>query len=255
MGNRKWERKMAHMSSEEHQQEQFRGRIAGGIVVIFFGLAILLERSGVFVADWLVSGGTILLGIGIVSLIKHRFKKNFAWVITAIGAILLFNDLMPNVVNTAFILPAVLIIIGISFFTKAFSSQKKKANQSFDQFVNEDSTGDDYFESTSMFGGVEKIVMSKNFKGAKITSMFSGQVINLTQANIEKEASIQVNAMFGGVELIVPSNWKVVSDLSSFFGGVEDNRSVNSEGWKENEKTLYLKGSCAFGGIDIKSYS
>lgn len=254
MRHKKWQDKMEYLMSEEHQKAQFRGRIAGGIVILFFGVAILLERSKVFEADWLVSGGTILLGIGIVSLIKHNFQKLFAWVLTGIGAILLFNDIVPNIVNKAFILPTILIIVGISFVAKAFANQKKKSIHAFDHFVSQDATSDDYFESSSVFGGVEKIVMSKNFKGAKIKSVFGGQEINLMQANIENEAHIEMNVIFGGVELIVPSNWKVVSDLSSIFGGVEDSRPPFTEGWKENEKTLYIKGSCAFGGIDIKSF-
>lgn len=245
---------MEYLMSEEHQKAQFRGRVAGGIFLLIYGVAIFMERSGVFKADWLISAGTILLGIGVVNLIKHNFKKTFAWVLTAIGAILLFDDIIPSIINKSFILPAILVVIGVSFVAKAIAGQKKKVTNAFEHFVSEDATSDNYFESNSVFGGVEKIVMSKNFKGAKIKSVFGGQEINLMQANIENNAHLEVNVLFGGVELIVPSNWKVVSDLSSIFGGVEDSRPLYSEGWKENEKTLFIKGSCAFGGIEIKSF-
>ena len=255
MRDRKWERKMAKHMSEDWQKSKFRGRIASGIAIIGFGILILLDRSGMNVPDWAVSLGSILSVIGIVVLIEHGFKKIWGWVLLAVGGIFLANEIQPNMVNPKMILPIILIIVGISLMVKAFSNQKKKLDRPFDGLKSSETSNEDYFESSSVFSGVEKIVMSKNFKGAKVSSVFGGHEVNLMQADIEDSAEIHATAIFGGVTLIIPSNWKVTSDISSMFGGVEDNRSLHNHGWENVEKTLYLKGSCAFGGIEIKSYN
>lgn len=254
MRNRKWERKMAEHMTEDWQKSQFRGKIAAGIFVLLFGVIILMERSGVQTPNWLVSSATILMAVGLVVLIKHKFKKFFGWVVFGIGAILLVKKIDPMSVNTDFIFPAILILFGVSIMVKAISRQKKKDTHFFDSVVDKDATDDSYFESSAIFGGVNKIVMSKDFKGAKITSVFGGHELNLMQADIIESANMDVTALFGGITIIVPSNWKVQSDLSSMFGGVEDNRSPYNEEWQNDQKTLYIKGTCAFGGIEIKSF-
>jgi predicted membrane protein len=59
---------------------------------------------------------------------------------------------------------------------------------------------------------------------------------------------------FGGVELIVPSNWEVKNEISSSFGSVEDERSIQANISNETRKILILRGSCSFGSVEIKSY-
>jgi len=246
---------MALQNTEDWQKANFRGKIATGIAVFFFGVVLLVEKSGVQTPNWLISLGTILIAVGLVSLIKHKFQQTFGWIILAVGSILLLNDIVPNVINTSFILPSVLILVGISIMAKTILREKKKNVEPFDSFVNTDSASDDYFESRTVFGGVEKIVMSKNFKGAKVSSIFGGNELNFMQADIERVAEIDISVVFGGVSLIVPSNWKIQSELNSIFGGIEDNRSPYDESWQNSEKILRLKGSCTFGGIEIKSFS
>jgi hypothetical protein len=68
---------------------------------------------------------------------------------------------------------------------------------------------------------------------------------------------LDLTQIFGGTKLIVPHHWKVQSkDLVAVFGGVEDKRPMlgSTSPTDENSKVLVLKGTCIFGGIDIKSY-
>ncbi len=255
MKNRDWERKMAKHMTEDWQKSQFRGKIATGVFVLIFGVMILIERSGVITPHWLVSTSTILMAIGLVILIKHKFKTFLGWLVFAIGGLLLVKRIDPSSINTELILPGILIVFGVSIMVKAFSRQKKKSMNLFDSVVDKDESSDSYFESSAIFGGVDKIIMSKDFKGAKITSVFGGHEVNLMQADIQDIANINITALFGGVTIIVPSNWKVQSDLTSIFGGVEDNRSPYNEEWQNHQKTLNIKGMCAFGGIEIKSFA
>lgn len=268
MGNRHWEKdrrwekmKERHCNWdeanwEEWQKSHFRGRIAAGILIIFFGVAIFMERSGMYVPGWLVSVPTVLIAIGLISLVKHKFRKLWGWALVSIGSVLLANEIVPRFIDKRMILPGIIILFGLFMVIKAFSHQKKKRSRPFNRLKQKAEKGtDEYFESSTVFGGIDKVVVTKNFKGAQISSVFGGHEINLTQADMESEAHMHLHAVFGGITLIVPSHWTVKSDISSVFGGVEDKRPNYSQDWQaESGKTLYLKGSCAFGGIEIQSY-
>ena len=89
--------------------------------------------------------------------------------------------------------------------------------------------------------------------GGDITNIFGGTEINLTQADIQGVATIDVTTIFGGAELIVPSHWSVKSEIVTIFGGVEDKRTVATI-TETPEKALVLKGTIIFGGIEIKSF-
>jgi hypothetical protein len=61
-----------------------------------------------------------------------------------------------------------------------------------------------------------------------------------------------VETVFGGVEITVPSNWDVRMDMNTIFGGVEDKR--NMPAMADPSKVLIIRGSCVFGGVDLKSF-
>ena len=84
-------------------------------------------------------------------------------------------------------------------------------------------------------------------------NIFGGTELDLSRADINGEAIIEMTTIFGGTKLVVPSNWTVKSDAAVIFGGVEDKRAMPAVNEVTN-KTLTLKGTVIFGGIDIKSY-
>jgi predicted membrane protein len=112
---------------------------------------------------------------------------------------------------------------------------------------------DDIIDSTSIFGGVKKNVISKDFKGGEVTAIFGGTELNLSQADINGKVHLEINQLFGGTKLIIPSNWQVQSDTTSIFGSVEDTRSGSGQ-YMDPNKVLIIDGSSVFGGISIKSY-
>jgi predicted membrane protein len=205
---------------------------------------------------FLLSWKMILIAVGFVMLIKHNFQKTSAYVLIAIGTVFILNDFFPNIIETRFFWPILIIGIGISMIFKNSSSSKKKAQTITTQEDDlHEINSEDYIKSASLFSGITKKVVSKNFKGATISSIFGGNEINLSQADFTGEAVIDITCVFGGVTLIVPSQWKVKSDLTSVFGGIDDQRpSMVLESISE-DKVLVLKGACVFGGIEIHSYN
>src|SRR5471030_1746234 len=113
-------------------------------------------------------------------------------------------------------------------------------------------TGDDYIDAVSVFGGVKKTILSKDFKGGEIVNIFGGAELDFTQADINGRVVIDITQIFGGTKIIVPPHWQVVSDIAAVFAGFDDKRmKITAE---STNKILVLTGVSIFAGIDIRSY-
>jgi len=112
---------------------------------------------------------------------------------------------------------------------------------------------DDYLDNVAVFGSINKTILSKDFKGGEIVNIFGGAELDFTQADIQGRVVIEITQVFGGTKLLVPSNWKVVSDMSAVFAGIDDKR-IKTPASAESGKILVLKGTSIFAGIDIRSY-
>ena len=84
-------------------------------------------------------------------------------------------------------------------------------------------------------------------------NIFGGTELDLSQADFTGTAAIDLTTIFGGTKLLVPSNWSVKSEAVTIFGGIEDKRRMQSV-TEAPQKTLLLRGTVIFGGIDIKSF-
>ena len=113
-------------------------------------------------------------------------------------------------------------------------------------------SSEDYIDATTILGGIHKNILSKNFKGGDITIFMGGAELNLSQADIQGVASLDITQIMGGTKIIVPPNWEVRSNLTSVFGSVEDKRVNVST--THTDKVLNIDGTSIFGGIEIRNY-
>ena len=84
-------------------------------------------------------------------------------------------------------------------------------------------------------------------------NIFGGTELDLSQADLSGVAVIDLTTIFGGTKLLIPSNWSVKSEAVTIFGGIEDKRRMQAT-IEVPQKTLLLRGTVIFGGIDIKSF-
>jgi predicted membrane protein len=113
-------------------------------------------------------------------------------------------------------------------------------------------SSEDFIDATTILGGIHKNILSKNFKGGDITIFMGGAEINLSQADIQGTASLDITQIMGGTKIIVPPHWEVRSQLTSVFGNIEDKRT--NIGITDPNKVLIIDGSSVFGGIEIRNY-
>lgn len=245
------------MKNEDIEEARKKGRATGGAILVIIGLGLLLQRLDLNLPNWLFSWQMILIAIGVVLGFRHNFRFGGWMIMVLVGGIFLAGDIMAWPYDTArFIWPVAMIAIGLTvilkrnYSTKEWADRKKQFGASI-----AGATGEDVLDATAIFGSVDKVVMSKNFKGGDVTSIFGGTVLNFMKADIDGTATLDVTAIFGGCEIIVPANWKVKVDVTTIMGGVDDKRYLDMMTNTGPEKLLILTGTCIMGGLEIKSYA
>ncbi len=232
-----------------------------GLALVISGVLYLLDRSGTIITPIrFLSWEFLLIIAGIYIGEKHNFK-NLSWLVCiGIGLYFILDDFYPHFDLRFYFGPLLLIALGAYFLfsPRAFKGRTRKArfnhSNSYEKgFASDNAGSDDYIDIVSIFGGVNKNVMSKQLKGGEATSIFGGTELNLMQADFQGKVILELTQVFGGCTLIVPPNWDVKTEIVSIFGGVEDNRPTQNI-IPDPHKVLLIKGTSIFGGIEIKSY-
>jgi len=240
-----------------------RGHVWTGVLLLLIGVAALLKAMLFPIPFWVYTWPMLLIVIGFFMGIRHNFRGGFWFVLIFVGGIFLAEEIYPGFMMRQYLWPLALIVIGLFFIFRPrrrnwhWREYKDDKNEPGTNTVapDEDASAlsEDILDSTSIFGGVKKTILSKNFKGGEIVNIFGGSEIDLSQADIKGRARLELTQVFGGTKLIVPSNWQVKIEMAAIFGGVEDRRSVQKADLDPN-KILSLGGTSMFGGIEIRSY-
>lgn len=223
----------------------------GGFLLII-GVVYLLRRMGMHLPEFLFSWQMFLIVLGIFIGIRKHFEGAGWMILILIGSIFLINEFFVFGELRRFILPIILIGSGLFFIFRPRGTRNLIHFDDSGTTPVTGASGQDYIDTTSIFGGTKKKIFSKNFRGGDMTNIFGGSEIDLTQADISGTAVLDVTTLFGGATLLVPPHWNVVSEAVAILGEVKDRRVMQN--LPENNKTLLIKGTVLFGGIDIKSF-
>lgn len=257
-----------------------------GLLILIIGSVLLLQRLGIFFPGWLFSWPMLLIAIGSIVLVKHRFRSGFGFFMVLFGVFfLLKREFYLPVDIVSYLIPIGLILLGLYLmvFRKRHpydqwmgwgSSPQSKGRNPFytgnpeatvkgpgspEQQPSPTASGTfgndsgDVVDSQAIFCGIQKRVLSKNFHGGKISTFFGGTEIDLSQADLREGAILDVDVAFGGIKLVVPPHWDLKIDVSNVFAGIEDKR-MYAQTAPDPAKVLVIKGTVIFGGLEIKSF-
>ena len=219
------------------------GRMSLGILFITVGVISIIHKLNILpplLDSALFSWQMLLIAFGIFSATNKSYT--IATIFIATGTLFLLPELFYiDLIYRELFWPFALVIVGVIFvFRNKKGLNSLNSNKDFN-----------YIDHASMFGNNKLNFSSNNFKAGRITSLFGGNDIILTQCNMQENiVEIDFLTIFAGSKIYVPNNWKVQVDVVSIFGGFKDKRNTANV---NNEKTLVIKGFTLFGGGEIKN--
>jgi len=244
------------MNENIHKKKKIDPRVVLGVGLVIIGALILFNNMCFIdfnVSRVIFSFPAIMTIIGIL-ILTHGSNKIFGSILLALGVFFLIPKIFPWVYygnNITF--PDLIIAFGIYIIIRRRSIQS--GSDSFTTEGGFKKYDTDRIDDISIFGGGQKIIASKNFKGGNVTSIFGGSEIDFTNCTLsEKDSIIDILAIFGGSTLIVPSNWNVIVDVFTLFGGFSNKVRRAPDTKIDMDKTLIIKGLVIFGGGEVKSF-
>lgn len=213
-------------------------RILTGLAVLAFGVAALLDAINIIEFwSWLGTWWPLAIILAGVLMFIHDFRQYIGTIaLVAIGSLLQLNNLDIIEVNIwALVWPIIIIAVGVAILINRLAP-KNASNSKTDAI-------------SAILGGSESSNNSKDYKGGKITSILGGVELDLRDAVIKKEATIEVFALMGGIEIKVPREWRVQSNVFPVLGGVEGKALRGNP--SEDAPVLIITGTATLGGVEI----
>ena len=241
------------MSKNNYSSPQ--NRMWTGVFIIGAGILLLINKMGVAFPAWFFDWPMILIAIGLLSGLQNNFRNRGWFILLFMGIVFLVDDNMAGWNLHRFIWPVALIVFGFFFLAERNSCSNRRRNRGLPQgneplSSNVDDDSNEFIDYSIFMGSIKKKIVSKNFRGGTISCVMGGTELDLSQADIQKPAVIDISQLFGGTKIVVPAHWDIKSEVSAMLGGFEDKRNISSHVIDSN-KTLLLKGSTLFGGIEI----
>ncbi len=232
-----------------------------GLLFIVVGVIWGLNATGVAHFDIFFPGWwTLFIIVPCFVALLTDDNKMASFVGLLIGVCLLLGcwDVLPFDLMWKLALPVVLVLIGCSII---FRGSKKGPLVDKIRTI-ESGKRDNIEEYWATFGEQNIDYDGKEFKRCGVEAVFGSVNLDLREAKIQQDALVRVSSIFGGVKIRVPEDVKVEVVSTSVFGGVDDERKKArrkkgddedevKDGSTEKEKTLYIRATCVFGGVEI----
>jgi len=233
-------------------------KIIFGLLLIAAGVLLLGINAGLIPEDYrhiIFSWPMILVAIGFMNI----FSKESLFtgiILLSVGGFFLLPHLLPLPDNFHHnFWPALLILIGVLMIARRTIFHNHFHNGFRNEATSELRNEAGYIVLNNVFGGGKHRIPPTEFKGGKITNIFGGTELDLSQATLAPGTNIlQIDCIFGGASIIVPADWVVQVQVNSVLGGFSDKRSVIKNASTTSDRELIIKGSAIFGGGDLKSY-
>lgn len=221
--------------------------ILWGLLFIILGVIIGLNSFGITDINLFFDGWWTLFIIipCTIELFRSRDKTgNLIGIAVGVALLLACQDILTFDMLWKLMLPAILVIIGLSLVFKDVLFGKKSA--SFKRSSDKVGQEDTHFAA---FSGKDIKYDGQIFYGNDLTAVFGSITCDLRNAVIEEDVIINANVTFGGIDILVPAGINVEVKSTAIFGGVSDKRRSDSA---LTSPTVYVSGICLFGGVDIK---
>jgi predicted membrane protein len=251
-----------------------------GIILVALGALLVINNFGFLdfnLSHVIFSWHTIFVIIGII--ILSNSKSSIAGIIFLVIGLWGYLDyIFPWFTDFTFrdLWPILLIIIGLSLLFRKKNNKnhewKKWQHENYKEYYKnavdqkiydnykghfedaaEQKSSLDSIEENAIFTTTRKSILSQNFKGGSVSAIFGGITIDFSKAKLaDGENHLEIASIFGGCKIFIPRDWKVIVNVTSVFGGIDDKRYINLD-LPTSNGVLVIKGAVVFGGCEIFS--
>lgn len=219
--------------------------ILWGLVFIAAGVIFALNALNITDIDLFFDGWWTLFIIVPCGVNLFTEREKFGNLLgVAVGVLLLLGcqDIIDFSLLWKLLIPAVIVVIGLKMvFGSLFSGKSDELLEQSKADGKEPKVG------CATFSGCDLNYDGEVFNGSELTATFGGVKCDLRNAIIEKDCAIRVSATFGGITVLVPDHINVKVNVNSMFGGTSNKTPA-----RKDVPTVYVSGTCMFGGVEIK---
>ena len=208
-----------------------------GLVLVTLGVFGILDAAGTLDSSeaidrwWPVA----IIGLGLIGMFIERRIALGPGIVVVVGLLILADQ--QEWTDEDLFGPVLLIAIGLVVLSGLWSRRVD---------------GEHRESSVAMFGGTKIKDRSEHFTHANVSAIFGGATLDLREAHIDGEASVDALAMFGGVDVLVPKGWRVSVDGTPILGGCEDKTTGDGE-LPADAPVLNVHATAILGGVGVKN--
>ena len=240
------------INSQRYEQGTISARLVIGLVIVVIGFIYLADNMGLVDVEnpgrffWPAA----FAAIGVTLLIEQRTAASkywaYGWLTAAAIEFAYHLYIIPFGIGKL-LFPIILLLVGGRIVQRAIDGKAAASG-------NVDMNGNAATSPTRVFAFLsaqQHHKYTQPLQNAEVTSILSGVKLDLTAAQIDGDhATVQVTAVMGGIEIVAPSEWSVVSEVTTVPGGFFDKRKPTAA---PTTKTLYIKGLVIMGGVEVKN--
>ncbi|PPK65170.1 LiaF-related protein [Actinokineospora auranticolor] len=206
-----------------------------GLVLLILGVLGLADAFDLFDAGnvldhwWPVA----VIGLGVTVMLVQRRVSAGPVVVAAFGCVLLANQLGWR--ESGVFWPTVFVVMGAAVLIGL--RRHRVVDHS------------EFTAPVAVFGGTRTVDRSAHLTHADVSAIFGGATLDLREAHVEREATVDALALFGGVDVLVPRGWRVRITGMPVMGGCEDKTA--GEQLPPEAPVLVVRATAVFGGIRV----
>ena len=210
-----------------------------GLVLVTLGVFGILDATGTLDSSetidrwWPVA----IIGLGLIGMLVERRVALGPAIIVGIGFLLLADQ--QEWTDEDLFGPVLLIMIGLVVLSGLWQHRVT-------------GRGGHRENTVVMLGGTRIKDRSEHFAHADVSAIFGGATLDLREAHIDQEASVDALALFGGVDVLVPKGWRVALGGTPILGGCEDKTEGDGE-LPADAPLLKVNATAILGGVDVKN--
>ncbi|MGM9564191.1 MAG: helix-turn-helix domain-containing protein [Faecousia sp.] len=239
------------------------GSICFALYILTVGVLLLLRGfiPAMDISWWTIVWTTALVYIGVSGMIGGFSMFCLAMALAGIYFLLSAYELLPFSLGWGVVLPAALLLWGVSLLVDVFIGKKpwrryvknksgKTTVHNNKKLHHEYSCTDGYLRCELSFGECRAAVVTPLLRGGSIDSSFGDFTVDFSACEaLTPDCEIDVDNSFGNLTLLVPDKFRVeLRQAQSFSSPTE----IKGEPAPEVQGTLHIKSDVSFGSMEIR---